>query len=242
MLIEIEKVDSLRILTMKNESENRISPDFMDDFNKALDEFEREKEARAAVITGSVEKFFSTGLDIPKLTSLGAEGMLKALIKYITFLRRVLIFPKPLVAAINGHAIAGGFFLSLAMDWRVMREDRGFLAIPEIDLGVGLPPGHIALVEYAISTRWTDYLSLTGERIPGPKALRIGAVDEIAGRDEVVPKAIAKARQLGMKDPNQYAVYKKNLRKIPAKIIEEGDPVFMRALIKQLFPSERKET
>jgi len=239
MHIEIENVGDIGILWMENEPENRFNQEFLDNFNKALDEIESNPGIKAMIFSSRNEKYFCNGIDILWAMSQDYDNALKFLLTYVGLVHRLFLFPKPVIAAINGHAFAGGFFLALCADWRIMREDYGWMCIPEIDLPFDLPPGHIALTAYVIGSRNTDYFALSGERINAREALRTGVIDEVASKNELLPKAIEMAKQLGRKNPEQYRRHKNHLRAGPAKILAEEDPEFMKDLVEKVKGGEK---
>lgn len=234
MNIETEVVDKIGFLWMQREPENRFNQEFLDDFNKALDVIENDKRAKAMIFSSRLEKYFCNGIDIPWAMVLDQDSSAKFLLTYVSLLHRLFLFKKPVVAAINGHAFAGGFFLAMCADWRVMREDRGWMCIPEVDLPFDLPPGHIALTAHIMGARNTDYASLSGIRMTSKQALRFHAIDEAVSLEQVMPKAIEMAELLGRKLPMQFERHKKHLRALPAKILDEEDSDFMKNLIEKI--------
>src|SRR5215470_556992 len=126
--------------------ENRFNRPFLDALSKALDDVEKSSGAAALVTVGAEEKFYSNGLDLDWIMGRGqAEGE-RFVRDFLAFLGRVLAFPVPTVAAMNGHAFAGGGMLALAHDYRVMRADRGFFCLPEVDINLPFAPGMSALI------------------------------------------------------------------------------------------------
>ncbi len=232
MLLEIEPVGSVRIVRMKHGEENRFSGPFVDAIYEALARMEADAGARSLVFTGSQEKFFSNGIDLGWLTTLDQESLEPFLIKWNNLLHRMFTFPKPVVAAMNGHAFAGGLFFAFSCDWRVMREDRGWLCVPEIDLGLDLPPGNVELISYIVGRRACDELSLSGRRVTAPEGLALGMVDEIAPADEVLERALEMAKTLGRKNPRQYARHKQSLRIHAARTLEIDDPPFISKFVR----------
>src|SRR6185369_10462166 len=106
---------------------------------------------------------------------------------------RVLVLPVPTVAAMNGHAFAAGGMLALAHDFRVMRADRGFFCLPEVDIQLPLAPGMTALIKNRLSPQAFRDTILTGARIGGADAQARGIVDEAVPGSEVLTRAIARA-------------------------------------------------
>ncbi|MHA7839829.1 MAG: enoyl-CoA hydratase/isomerase family protein, partial [bacterium] len=112
---------------------------------------------------------------------------------------RVLTFPMITVAAVNGHAFGAGAQLSLAHDYRVMRRDRGYWCMPEIDMGAPLHPGMTALIQARLPRQTAHESIVTGTRYGGEQARQRGIVDRIASEDEVLPLAIEVAASLAAK-------------------------------------------
>jgi enoyl-CoA hydratase/carnithine racemase len=109
---------------------------------------------------------------------------------------RLVTLPTTIVAAINGHAFAGGAMLALACDQRVMREDRGFFCLPEVDINIPFSNGMAAMVQAKLDPRVAHEAMLTGRRFGATEALEAGIVDATANEDEVLETAIARAAAL----------------------------------------------
>jgi enoyl-CoA hydratase/carnithine racemase len=133
---------------------------------------------------------------------------------------RVLAFPRITVAAVNGHAFAGGFMLALAHDLRVMRADRGFLCLPEVDLRLPLQPGMTALIQAKLRRQAAHEAIVTGRRFGAADALARGLVDEVAEEAAVLPRAIALAAELAAKDPATLAGLKRGLHGEALRLLE----------------------
>lgn len=232
MLVEIEASATVRIVRFNHAPENRFSLDFVGAINQALDQIEADKSARSIVFTSALEKYFSNGLDLSWIITQPNDVWSGFLIEFDRLLHRVFVYPKPTVAAMNGHAFAGGLFFALACDWRVMRGDRGWCCIPEIDLGLDLPPGNIALIAHVIGTRNADFYGLSGARLTAAQALGIGMIDQTAEKDQVLPRALETAEMLGAKKTEQYRRHKLGLRARAARVLLEDDPPFIAALVK----------
>jgi Delta3-Delta2-enoyl-CoA isomerase len=177
--------------------ENRFHPDWIAGVNAALDEVEA-AEGPKALVTTATGKFFSNGLDLDWLTAHPDEGQ-GYLGSVHEFFARVLAFPAPTVVAIQGHCFAAGAMLALAHDFRVMRADRGFFCLPEVDIGLPFSPGMSALVQARLSKKTAHEAMTTGRRYGGNDALDAGIVDAVAGEDAVLQAAIERAQPLAGK-------------------------------------------
>ena len=109
----------------------------------------------------------------------------------IGVLGRLLAFPTITVAALNGHAFAGGAMLALAHDFRVMREDRGYLCLPEVDIRIPFTPGMSMLIQAKLAIRTAHEAMVTGRRYNAEQAVRASVVHEAAQEADVLPRAIA---------------------------------------------------
>jgi enoyl-CoA hydratase/carnithine racemase len=179
--------------------ENRFRPERVDAWHEALDEVEGAGNPAALVTTGS-GKFYSNGLDLEWLTGEATEEERKVYVPHVLgLMARVLTFPTVTVAAINGHAFGAGAQLSLAHDYRVMRSDRGYWCMPEIDLGAPLHPGMTALIQARLSHQTAHELVVTGTRYTAEVARERKIVDHAVSESEVLPKAIEIAAALAAK-------------------------------------------
>jgi enoyl-CoA hydratase/carnithine racemase len=220
-LIDLRRDGNVFVLTM-NAGENRFNRPFLNALHAALDEVEGSSGPAALVTTGGAEKFFSNGLDLAWLSGDGASEGGVFVSDFIRFLGRVFAFPVPTVAAINGHAFAGGGMLAFAHDFRVMRADRGFLCFNEVDIKFPLAPGMTAIVKSRLTPPVFRDMILTGARIGGVDAQQRGIVDEAVPLAEVLPRAIARAAALSDKDRATYAALKRGMYRDVLALLERG--------------------
>src|SRR5512147_1085777 len=148
--VNLRKTGEVFVITMEA-GENRFNPAFITAMNQALDQVERSSGPAALVTTGGEEKFYSNGLDLAWLMGDGKNEWKTFIPEVLKFLGRLMAFPVPTVAATNGHAFAAGAMLALAHDYRVMRADRGFFCLPEVDIKIPLAPGMTALIKSRLS-------------------------------------------------------------------------------------------
>lgn len=189
-MIEIDRQDDICILRMKA-GENRFNGSFIEAMNVALDEVEASEGSPGLVTTGE-GKFYSNGLDLGWMTSPEGQAEPGFIASVLRLFARLLVFPLPTAAAMNGHAFAGGLMLALAHDHRVMRADRGFCCLPEIDLGLPLHPGMTALIQGRLSKQSAHEAIVSGRRFGGNDALEAGIVQAVGCETDVIEQAIAR--------------------------------------------------
>lgn len=170
------------------DTENRFHPDWLASVNAALDEVQDADGARA-LVTAASGKFFSNGLDLDWLMANGDQAVDYVVCVHALF-ARVLSLPIITVAALQGHTFAAGAMFSLAHDFRVMRADRGFWCLPEVDINIPFTPGMAALIQARLPQPAVHEAMTTGRRYGGTDALATGIVDKAVAEDAVRATAI----------------------------------------------------
>ncbi len=224
--IQFERRDRVGVMTLNHKRENRFHPDFLAEMMQWLDEIEKDPEVGALVVTGGDPKFFSNGLDLDWLLAHAADR--KAILGYLASVnnvfRRWTLYPKPTVAALNGHTFAAGLFMAAHMDFRFMREDRGWVCLPEVDINIPLLPGMIAICQATMTPQGFRRMYYTGGRLTGPEAVEIGFVERVFSLDRLLPACIEFAEGLAAKKAATYVEMKRRVRLEIARILDEVDP------------------
>jgi enoyl-CoA hydratase/carnithine racemase len=217
--VKLERDGDVVVLTMERQ-ENRFNPDHLEELEAAFDEVGSMDGRPALVLTGE-EKFFSLGLDLEWMG--GAEPAdAKAMVeRTMALLARILTAPFGTVAAVNGHAFGAGLMAALACDMRVMREDRGYLCFPEVDVDLVFLPGMCALIQGRLTPQAAHEMMLTGSRFGGVDALRLGAVDELAAADALLAAARDRASTLAGRNPDTVSGIKLRLYEPIAERLRE---------------------
>lgn len=197
------------VLRMKS-GENRFNPEFISAMNGVLDEVEGSSGAAALVTTGE-GKFYSNGLDLNWLAQQEHADAMQFLATVLGLFARLVAFPVATCAAVNGHMFAGGAMLALTHDWRVMRSDRGFFCLPEIDLGMPLAHGMRSLLKEKLAKRVFRDTVLTGGRYAAEECLALNIVDDVAGEAGVLAAAIERLRPLAGKNRQACAALKRGM-------------------------------
>lgn len=162
------------------------------------------------VLTGA-GRAFSAGVDLRRLASESPDYFREFLPTLDELFRTAFALPAPLVAAVNGHAIAGGAILAAAADTVVMGPGRGKISVPELQAGVPLPPAAFETLRYRVGNRGTQTLLHATQASDSREAAAIGLVDELV--DDVVERAVVIADALAALTPlDAYAMTKAQLR------------------------------
>jgi len=201
---DLDRIDDVFVLDL-GETENRFHPDWLASVEDHLSVVEQAEGPRALVTTAT-GKFFSNGLD---LDCLGGHGdqMAAYIARVQQLFARVLALPVVTVAALQGHTFAAGAMLALTHDHRVMRADRGFWCLPEVDLGMPFAAGMAALIRARLTPQAAHEAMVTGRRYGGGDALAAGIVDRVADEDRVRETALELAQpHVAKAGPNLAAI------------------------------------
>ena len=163
MTIELKREGDVFVLRFED-GENRFRPENLAEWHAALDEVEGAGSPASLVTTGA-GKFYSNGLDLEWMLSQEDPEIRNGYVpKVLALMARVLTFPTITVAAINGHAFGAGAQISLGHDYRVMRADRGYWCMPEIDMKAPLHPGMTAIIQARVPNQTAHEVIVTGTR------------------------------------------------------------------------------
>jgi enoyl-CoA hydratase/carnithine racemase len=216
-MIKLERQEDVFVLSL-GDGDNRFDGDTVPALGAALDEIEA-ASGPAALVTTATGKIWSNGLDIDHLGAVDDPVAFVAGVEAV--FARLLRLPLFTVAAIGGHAFAAGAMLALAHDVRVMRADRGYFCLPEVDLGMRFTDGFAALIGAKLAQPALHRLAVMGERLPAPAALDLGVIDAVAPEDAVLSTAMARAAELA---PRGRSVLGGIRRNFYAPVIAALDP------------------
>lgn len=216
---------------------NALNPGSLAAISEALDEA-RAKEARGVILTG-YDRFFCAGLDLVALYDLDRDRMDAFMREFDRVLLQVFAFPRPVVAAVNGHAVAGGCILSLACDARLM-PDRGVqIGLNEIRLGVPFPASALEIARHSLPMEFTDSVLYGGELYAPVEAMSRGLVDGLASGD-VLEEARAVCRGLADKPVRAFETIKASLKAPAIRRAEEGLDKLRHAFVEAWFSPDAR--
>jgi enoyl-CoA hydratase/carnithine racemase len=191
------------------DGENRYRLDSLARWDELLTELEATEGPLALVVTGE-GKFFSNGLDLDWMGEHPDDA--GAVVEQVHRLfGRMLLLPAYTVAAINGHAFAGGAMLACAFDVRVMRTDRGYWCLPEVDLGIPLTEPMMEIVTVRLPRAAAHDAIMTGRRYAATEAQSLGIVEHVADEADVLDRAVELAAVMAPKDRGVIAAHKRML-------------------------------
>jgi enoyl-CoA hydratase len=208
-MIHLETADGIAVLRMEHGKVNALDLELAAGLQSRLGEVEA-SAARALILTGTGGAF-SAGVDLFRVLD-GAGYLREFMPALCAALTAVFRFPRPVVAALNGHAIAGGCILACACDYRVMASGSGRLGVPELPVGVPFPPQAIEILRFALPPAELQPMIYSGRTSPADEALARRLVDEVVEGDALMPRSLEVARQLAATPAASFELTKRTLR------------------------------
>jgi enoyl-CoA hydratase len=175
----------------------------------AFEEAAADDGVGAVVLTGT-GSIFSAGVDLPRMISADGNYISEFASALDAALRTLFVFPKPVVAAVNGHAIAGGAILAFACDHRLMSAGR--IGVPELLVGVPFPAMALAIVRFAIPPQHQQSMLYFARTIEAAEAQSLGLIDEIPPASDLLGRAHGIAQRLASHRPDAFRMTKRQLR------------------------------
>ena len=219
-MLSIKQQENIAILTFNHGPASALDLEFCRAIHQALVDVQA-SNAQALIITG-MGNVFSAGVDLNRMLQGRAEYIREFLPKFGQVIETLLFFPKPLVAAINGHAIAGGGLMACAADSRLMAQGAGRIGVPELRVGVAFPPLAMELMRSRLTPSAITDVLLSGKFCSPDDALQYGLVHKVVNSDELAGAAFAKAQKLAEIQPELYALTKQQLNQPIREAIDAG--------------------
>jgi enoyl-CoA hydratase/carnithine racemase len=207
-MIKIETRETVACLQLDRGVTNPIDSELLDELRERLRGAESDEGVRALVLTGVSEKFLSIGFDIPALYPLDREGMRDFFRLFNEVAMELFLFPKPTIAAIRGHAVAGGCILALLCDRRFIAAGKSLMGLNEVKLGVPVPCLADRITRDLAGNRHARTILEEGEFHPPEETLAFGLVDRVLPGEELLEAAQAEALRLGALPPAAFALIK----------------------------------
>ncbi len=195
------------VVTMSTNKVNAQNPAFFADLHAAFDRLEAQFDDCAVVLTAT-GAVFSAGLDLDHHFPLFARRSLKEIDAWFDAYRatnlRLFTYPRPTVAAINGHAYAGGLITALGCDHRIAAEGPLQFSLNEVPIGIPMPAVYCEVIKHAVGSRAAVELTLFGQTYDLAAAIRLGIVQQMAAPDRLLDAAVAWA---ALVPPDCHAAY-----------------------------------
>jgi enoyl-CoA hydratase len=201
--------DAILTLTLAHGKANALDLELCQALRQEFDRAGESDDVRALVLTGT-GSMFSAGVDLPRLINDGRKYVESFVGSLDAMLRTLFFFPKPVVAAVNGHAIAGGAIMAFACDYRLMSSGR--IGVPEALVGVPFPPLALEVVRFAVPPQHLQSMLYLCWTVECDEAKSRGIIDEVVTADNLLIRARSIARQLADIAPDAFRLTKLQIR------------------------------
>ncbi len=210
--VETSEKEGIATVSISRGKVNAINEVVVEQIQEALSRIQANETIRAVILTGR-GRFFSFGFDIPEFMSFSREDFSRYLIKFTDLYARIFLFPKPVIAALNGHTIAGGCMIASACDYRLMVKGKAKISLNEITFGSSVFAGSTAILKYCVGTVNAQEILYSGRMYTAEEALALGLVNTVTSEDDLLIKAEMAAKDFAAKDPVAFKSIKRLLRR-----------------------------
>jgi enoyl-CoA hydratase/carnithine racemase len=205
--VTLTRDGAIGVVRLERAHGNAINDAFVESFVSVLAEAESDPEIGGLLLTAG-GKIFCPGLDLQELIGLDREAMERFMLRFSAMVLSLYTYPKPVVASMHGHALAGGCVLSLCADWRVLRRG-AITGLNEVKVGVPLPFGVALIVRDAVPRNALTAVALLGRNFSDEAAVAAGLADELADAADVETTSRARLLEFLTKDAFAFAVTKR---------------------------------
>lgn len=210
--VRIEKRDGLAVLRMDKPRANAIDLPFVGDMTEAAARVSSDDGVRGVLLASAHPKVFCPGLDLVGLVELDRTAMKQFMGAFARMVWSLYGMSKPVVAAIGGHAVAGGCVLALTADYRVLRRGGMNIGLNEVRVGVPLPWSVATLLKASVRPERLSEVALLGRNFADDQALDVGLVQELAAEVDFEARCLARLEEFAEKDTLSLSRTKQNLR------------------------------
>lgn len=235
------KYDSVTEVILNRGDTNALNLALVEELVKILHSIKGMSDVRAVVLRSANEKFFSIGFDISELFEIPRDEFREFYSTFNQACFALFSLPKPIVACISGHAIAGGCILALCCDYRVISSGRKLMGLNEIKLGLPVPYLADRILQNIIGTREARNVMESGEFFEADELLKRGMVDDVAPQAEVMERAKEKAESLASMPSETYRIIKENRIEDVVTRVETGWEERQEQMVEMWYSDEARK-
>ncbi len=210
--VSVSKEGGIATVTLNRGKVNAINEPLIEQLDSCFVKLANDKTVKAIILT-ALGKFFSFGFDIPEFLTYPKESFIRYLTKFTNLYTSLFIFPKPIVAALNGHTIAGGCMLALSCDSRIMSSGKAKISLNEIGFGSTVFAGSIAMLKFCVGQKNAESVLYSGTMYTADEAIQLGLIDQISSSENLMENAKKAAQEFAGKELLAFSALKGLLRK-----------------------------
>ncbi|MDB5120820.1 MAG: Enoyl-CoA hydratase/carnithine racemase [Sphingobacteriales bacterium] len=237
--IKVTIREKTAIITLDRGRSNAINTEMVAELSQMIENIERD-DSILGVIIGGKEGYFSAGLDLIELYNYNEVEIKTFWEDFLNLVSSLTTFKKPLIAAISGHAPAGGCLLSLCCDYRIMAEGKYIIGLNEVPVGLIIPESIFAIYSFWLGKAKAYRYLLEGKLLGPATALEVGLVDEVVNIGSILTAAERQMQKYIMLDANTWRHSKLNMRTELIKQISQDQTETIEKLLKQWWSPQSR--
>jgi len=210
--VSVSKEDGIATVTLNRGKVNALNEPLIEQIDSCFVKLANDKTVKAIILT-ALGKFFSFGFDIPEFLSYPKESFIRYLTKFTNLYTSLFLFPKPIVAALNGHTIAGGCMLALTCDYRIMTSEKAKISLNEISFGSTVFAGSVEMLIFCVGQKNAESVLYSGTMYSPDEAIQLGLIDQISSSENLKENAKKAAQEFASKELLAFSALKSLLRK-----------------------------
>ena len=220
--LELVCKDNIIIITLRRGKVNALNELMVDELLQVLTNVINNPRIDVVIITG-YGKFFSFGFDIPSFIRYTKSDFKKYLLKFTSLYRLIFMTPIPVIAALNGHTIAGGCMIATACDYRVMAKGNGKISLNELSFGSTVFNGSMEILRYCVGQKNAQEILFTAKMYSVKEAFKIGLIDKIVPENDLINIALSISQEYASRDKSAFSSMKRMLRSSVDERIKETE-------------------
>ncbi|MCP3977726.1 MAG: enoyl-CoA hydratase/isomerase family protein [bacterium] len=237
--LHLERRGELAVLRLGREHGNALNGRLIDELLQAVREIDGDPEVRGVLLAAS-GKLFCPGLDLQELIELDRPAMQSFVLRFNSAILSLYTLARPVVAALHGHAVAGGCVLALTADWRVLARG-ALVGLNEVKVGVPLPFGVSMILRETVPRTSLEEVAMFGRNYRDEEAVRSGLVHEVVEQGDAESRALERLEELASRDATAFAITKRYLRAATVERIRAHDPHFTGDFLDAWFSPTTRE-
>lgn len=228
--VSVSANEGIAEASLKRGKVNALNEQAVEEIGGCFQRLAVDPDIKAVIFTGD-GPFFSFGFDIPEFLTYSRESFSRFLKEFTSLYTYLFTYPKPLVAALNGHAIAGGCMLALACDYRIMVSGRAKISLNEIIFGSSVFAGSVAMLKFLIGGKNAQAVLYDGTMYSAQAASQLGMIDQVSSEERLAGDAREVARRLAAKNAAAFRSIKGLLREPVADEMTKKEPQSVREFV-----------
>lgn len=237
--LSLTKQENIAILKLDRGTSNSLNFEMFKELIQAVKELEEDDEVKGVVLSGK-GNFFSAGLDVIELYAYDKAEIEQLFETLFEAMKTLLSLTKPMVAAVNGHAPAGGCILAICADYRIMAEGKFRIGLNEVPVGIIMPPFIFETYAYWLGKGKASQFVLEGKLCTNQEALASGLVNEVIAQEEVLNASIEKVKSYTKFSANTWSKSKMNMRAALLSEFNNFDKQIKQDLLAQWWSDETR--